>query len=265
MYAFNYVRVDSVKAAVKALRDHPEAKLIAGGMTLLPTLKLRLAQPSDLIDLGGIAELKTIKRDAKTLEIGATVTHAEVAGSPDVRGAIAALSALAGHIGDAQVRNRGTIGGSISNSDPAADYPAAVVGLGAIVHTDRRSIAGDDFFKGMFETALEPAEIVTRISFPIPERAGYAKFPNPASRYAVVGVMVTKTKQGVRVAVTGAGPSVFRVPEMEAALGRSFTPAALDGITVSAADFNDDLHASAAYRAHLVGVMAKRATAAATA
>ena len=265
MYTFNYQRAASVKAAVQALRDHPDAKLLAGGMTLLPTLKLRLAQPSDLIDLGGIAELKAIKRDAKTLEIGAMVTHAEVAGSADVRGAIAALSVLAGHIGDAQVRNRGTIGGSVSNSDPAADYPAALLGLGATVHTDRRSIAADDFFTGMFETALEPAEIVTRVSFPIPEKAGYAKFPNPASRYAVVGVMVAKTKQGIRVAVTGAGPSVFRVGEMEAALTRSFTPAALDGITVPADDLNDDLHASAAYRAHLVGVMAKRATAAAIA
>jgi len=265
MYAFNYQRADSVTAAVKALRDHPEAKLLAGGMTLLPTLKMRLAQPTDLIDLGGIAELRVIRRDAKTLEVGAMVTHGEVASSPDVRAAIAALSVLAGHIGDAQVRNRGTIGGSVSNSDPAADYPAALVGLGATVHTDRRSIAAEDFFKGMFETALEPAEIVTRVSFPIPERAGYAKFPNPASRYAVVGVMVAKTKQGVRVAVTGAGPSVFRVSAMEQALTRSFTPTALDGITVPADDFNEDLHASAAYRAHLVGVMARRATAAAIA
>jgi aerobic carbon-monoxide dehydrogenase medium subunit len=263
MYAFNYHRADSVKDAVAALREHPEAKLIAGGMTFLPTLKLRLAQPSDLIDLGRIGALKGIKHDGKALEIGAMTTHAEVAESADVRSAIPALSALAGHIGDAQVRNRGTIGGSVANSDPAADYPAALVALGATVHTDRRSIAADDFFLGMFETALERDEIVTRVSFPIPERAGYAKFPNPASRYAVVGVMVAKSKQDVRVGVTGAAASVFRASEMEAALGRNFTAAALAGIAVAADGLNEDLHASAEYRAHLVGVMARRALAAA--
>ena len=265
MYAFEYHPVEDVKAAVSALRDRPEAKLLAGGMTFLPTLKLRLARPTDLIDLGGIATLRGIRRDGKGIDIGAMTTHAEVASSRDVIDAIPALAALAGHIGDAQVRNRGTIGGSISNSDPAADYPAALAGLGATVHTDRRSIAADEFFKGMFETALARDEIVTRVSFPIPERAAYAKFANPASRYAVVGVLVAKTKQGVRVAVTGAGPSVFRIPEMEAALKRDFTPQAIAGISVDADALNDDVHASAAYRAHLVGVFAKRAITAAAA
>jgi carbon-monoxide dehydrogenase medium subunit len=263
MYAFEYHRPQDLKTAVSALRERLEAKLLAGGMTFLPTLKLRLASPSDLIDLGGVAELRGIRRNGNAIEIGATTTHADVAASRDVQTAIPALASLAGHIGDAQVRNRGTIGGSISNSDPAADYPAALVGLGATVHTDRRSISADDFFQGMFETALGRDEVVTRVSFPIPERAGYAKFANPASRYAVVGIMVARTRQGVRVAVTGAGPSVFRVPEMEAALKRDLVPQAIAGIVVSADDLNDDVHASAAYRAHLVGVFAKRAIAAA--
>ena len=187
----------------------------------------------------------------------------DVAASADVKSAIPALAVLADSIGDAQVRNRGTIGGSVANADPAADYPAAVVGLGATVQTDGRSIAADDFFTGMFETALNDGEVVTAVQFPVPKRAGYCKFPNPASRYAVVGVMVSEGAGGVRVAVTGAGPSVFRVPEMEKALSGKFAPESLDGLSVSADGLNSDIHASAEYRAHLVTVMAKRAVAAA--
>lgn len=189
--------------------------------------------------------------------------HARVASAPEVRELLPALADLAESIGDPQVRNRGTIGGSIANADPAADYPAAVVGLGATVHTNTRTIAGDDFFTGLFETALEPNELITAVSFPVPKRAAYMKFPNPASRYAIVGVMVSQGGDGVRVAVTGAGPNVFRVPEMEQALAGSFAPEAVEGITVPADGLNADLHASAAYRAHLTTVMAKRAVAAA--
>jgi carbon-monoxide dehydrogenase medium subunit len=232
-------------------------------MTLIPTLKQRLASPDKLVDLGGIGDLRGIKVSGDTVTIGAMTPHAMVAASKDVAKAIPALAHLADGIGDPQVRNRGTIGGSISNNDPAADYPAAVVGLGATVETTKRKIAGDAFFTGLFETALEPGEIVTAISFPIPEKAGYSKFPNPASRYAVVGVMVAKTKGGVRVAVTGAGPCVFRVAEMEKALTAKFSPDAVAGIKVPATNFNSDIHASAEYRAHLVTVMAKRAVAAA--
>ncbi|MCP5149551.1 MAG: xanthine dehydrogenase family protein subunit M [Ectothiorhodospiraceae bacterium] len=263
MYSFNYRRVSSVDEAVAALGKAEDGKLMAGGMTLLPTMKQRLAQPSDLIDLSGVGALAGIKREGNRIVIGAMTRHADVADSAEVRSAIPALAHLAGRIGDPQVRNRGTIGGSIANADPAADYPAAVVGLGATVHTNQREIAGDDFFTGMFDTALEDGEIITAVSFPVPEKAAYVKFPNPASRYAVVGVMVARTGGGVRVAVTGAGPSVFRVPAMEAALAKSFSAAALDGITVAADDLNTDIHASAEYRAHLVGVMAARAVAAA--
>jgi carbon-monoxide dehydrogenase medium subunit len=232
-------------------------------MTLIPTLKQRLASPSDLIDLGGISELSGISEKGGAIVIGATTTHAEVAASKTVKSKIPALAALAEGIGDPQVRHRGTIGGSIANNDPAADYPAGLLGLGATVKTDRREIAADDFFKGMFETALEDGEIVTSVSFPIPKKAGYAKFPNPASRYAVVGVMVAQGPAGTRVAVTGAGPSVFRVAAMEKALDGKFSPNAIEGISVPANGLNADIHASAEYRAHLVGVMARRAVAAA--
>lgn len=262
MYDFNYQRPKSVADAAK-LATAEEAKLVAGGMTLIPTLKQRLAQPSDLIDLGAIGELKGIKKDGNAIVIGAMTPHADVAASAEVKKAIPALAALADGIGDPQVRNRGTIGGSIANADPAADYPAAVVALGATVITNKRKIAGDEFFKGLFETALESGEIVTGVSFPIPEKAAYAKFPNPASRYAVVGVFVAKAGGGVRVAVTGAGPSVFRLKDAEAALGKSFSAGALEGIKVAAGSLNSDIHASAEYRAHLVGVMAKRAVQAA--
>jgi carbon-monoxide dehydrogenase medium subunit len=263
MYDFNYHRPKSVADALKQLGAAEDGKLVAGGMTLIPTLKQRLARPSDLVDLAAIGELKGIKREGNALVIGAMTPHAEVAASAEVRKAIPALAHLADGIGDPQVRNRGTIGGSIANADPAADYPAGVVGLGATVVTNKRKIAGDEFFKGLFETALQEGELVTAVSFPIPEKAGYSKFPNPASRYAVVGVFVAKTAGGVRVAVTGAGPSVFRVKEMEAALGKDFSPKAVEGIKVAAKGLNSDIHASAEYRAHLVTVMAKRAVQAA--
>jgi carbon-monoxide dehydrogenase medium subunit len=263
MYDFTYHKPASLADAAKTLKSAEDGKLMAGGMTLIPTLKQRLAHPSDVIDLGQIAELKGIKREGNAIVIGAMTRHADVAASDIVRGAIPALAHLADGIGDPQVRNRGTIGGSIANADPAADYPSAVVALGATVRTDRRTIAGDDFFKGLFETALDEGEIVTAVSFPIPEKAAYMKFPNPASRYAIVGVFVARTGGGVRVAVTGAGPSVFRVAAMEQALAKSFSPDAIKDIHVKADDLNSDIHASAEYRAHLVTVMARRAVAAA--
>ena len=263
MYNFNYHRPSSVADAAKTVSGAEEGKLVAGGMTLIPTLKQRLARPSDLVDLGRIAELKGIKKEGNTIVVGAMTKHADVASSDVVKGAIPALAALADGIGDPAVRNRGTIGGSIANNDPAADYPSAVVALNATVVTNKRKIAADDFFKGMFETALEPGEIVTAVQFPIPEKAAYQKFPNPASRYAVVGVFVAKGPAGVRVAVTGAGPVVFRQKEMEAALGKSFAPDAVASIKQPASGLNSDIHASADYRAHLVTVMAKRAVAAA--
>jgi aerobic carbon-monoxide dehydrogenase medium subunit len=232
-------------------------------MTLIPTLKQRLARPSDLIDLGRIAELKGIKREGNAVVIGAMTRHVEVATSDVVKSAIPALAHLAEGIGDPQVRNRGTIGGSIANNDPAADYPSAVLALNATVITNKRKIAADDFFKGMFETALAPDEIVTAVSFPQAEKAGYSKFPNPASRYAVVGVFVARAGGQVRVAVTGAGPVVFRQKDMEAALAKSWSPDAVAAVKQSANGLNSDIHASAEYRAHLVTVMAKRAVAAA--
>ena len=263
MYEFNYHRPTSVADAKKILEKGESARILAGGMTLLPTMKLRLSQSSDLVDLAGIDALQGIRVNAGHLEIGAMVRHADVADNKDVKRTIPALAELAGLVGDAQVRNRGTIGGSLSSSDPAADYPAAVLGLGATIRTDQREIAADDYFLGMFETALESNEIIVTVRFPKPKRAAYAKFPNPASRYAVVGVFVAETDGGVRVAVTGAGACAFREPAMEAALGKDFSAAALDGIEVDAADLNGDLHASPEYRAHLVGVMAKRAVIAA--
>jgi carbon-monoxide dehydrogenase medium subunit len=263
MYNFNYHSPSSIADAAKAVQSASEGKLVAGGMTLIPTLKQRLAKPSDLVDLAKIGELKGIKKDGNSIVIGAMTKHVEVATSDVVRSAIPGLAALAEHIGDPAVRNRGTIGGSIANNDPAADYPSAVVALGATVITNKRKIAADDFFKGMFETALEPGEIITAVQFPIPEKAAYSKFPNPASRYAIVGVFVAKTGSGVRVAVTGAGPGVFRQKDMEAALGKSFAPDAVANIKVSPSGLNGDIHASPEYRAHLVTVMAKRAVAAA--
>ena len=262
MYNFNYLRPSSLADAAKAAAG-ADAKVLAGGQTLLPTMKQRLAQPSDLVDLGAIAELKGIKMDGNNLVIGAMTTHAEVAKSSVVKGAIPALAVLADGIGDPQVRNRGTIGGSISNNDPAADYPAGLVGLGATVVTNKRKIAADDFFKGMFETTLDPGEIVTAVSFPKPDKAAYMKFPQPASRFALVGVFVSKSGGNVRVAVTGAGPKVFRQADMEKALAANFTADAIKNVKQAASGLNSDIHGSADYRAHLVGVMARRAVAAA--
>lgn len=261
MYDFNYHRPSSVDEAVGLLTE--DAKVLAGGQSLLPTMKMRLAQPSDMVDLSGIPALSEISADGSSVTVGAMATHASVASSSAVAGAIPALADLASGIGDAQVRNMGTIGGSVANADPAADYPAALVGLGATVHTNSRSIAADDFFTGIFETDLAENEIVTKVTFPVPQAAAYVKFANPASRYAIVGVFVARTADGVRVAVTGAGGSVFRASEMEAALNGNFSASALDGIAVASDDLNSDLHASAEYRAHLVSVMAKRAVQAA--
>jgi carbon-monoxide dehydrogenase medium subunit len=264
MHDFQYHRPASASDAAGLVASKGEAKIVAGGMTLIPTLKQRLAQPSDLIDLGGIAELKGVKAEGAGITIGAMTTHADVHRSAEVQKAIPALAVLAGGIGDPQVRNRGTIGGSVANSDPAADYPAAVLALGATIRTNKREIKADDFFKGMFETALQDGEIITAIHFPKPDKAGYSKFPNPASRYAIVGVFVAKAGSGVRVAVTGAGPCAFRSKELESALAASFTPDAAKAVKIKADDFNSDLHATAAYRAHLVSVMASRAVAAAS-
>jgi len=259
MYDFNYHRPSTIDEAKQILSSNDEAKLLAGGMTLLPTMKMRLARPSDLVDLSGIDELNGITDSGDAIVIGAMTRHADVAASDVVRGAIPALADLADAIGDAQVRNRGTIGGSIANSDPAADYPAAVLGLNATIKTDQREIAADDYFKGMFETALDEGEVVVSVSFPKPKKAAYAKFPNPASRYAVAGVMVADTADGVRVAVTGAGACAFRAGEFEDALNASFSADSIAGLAIDANDLNSDIHASAAYRAHLVGVMAARA------
>jgi carbon-monoxide dehydrogenase medium subunit len=262
VYPFEYVKAKSLKEAGALLAANPEAKLLAGGMTLIPTLKARLARPTHLIDIGGLEELAAIKVRKGVLTVGAGATHCAVAASPVVRRAVPALAKLASVIGDPQVRNCGTIGGSVANNDPAADYPAAVLGLAATVVTNRREIAADDFFQGMFATALEDGEIVTRIAFPVTKRAAYAKFPHPASGYAMTGVFVAETASGVRVAVTGAGPGVFRWREAEAALAADMSPAALDGLTVKAEGLNEDIHASKEYRANLVKVMAKRAVAA---
>jgi carbon-monoxide dehydrogenase medium subunit len=262
MYDFAYHKPASVADAVKLLAD-PDAKAISGGHTLLPALKHRLNKPTALVDLSGIAELRGIRRVGNAIVIGALTRHVEVATSAEVAAAIPALAYLAGHIGDVQVRNRGTIGGSVSNNDPAADYPAAVLGLGATVHTSSRKIAADDFFQGMFTTALEPGEILTAIEFPIVDKAGYAKMKNPASRYVMAGVFVSKAGGAVRVAVNGAGPCVFRQAAMEAALTANWSPDAVAGIKQAPDDLNSDIHGSAEYRAHLVTVMAKRAVAAA--
>ncbi|MFO1050115.1 MAG: xanthine dehydrogenase family protein subunit M [Geminicoccaceae bacterium] len=263
MYEFSYHRPASVADAASLLASHEDAKLLAGGQTYLPTLKQRLAQPSDLIDLGGIAELKGIKEEGGGITIGAMTRHADVAHSEVVKRVIPALAALAELIGDPAVRNRGTIGGSISNNDPAADYPGAVLALNAKIRTNKREIAADAFFTAMFETALARDEIVTAVHFPKADKAAYEKFPNPASRYSMAGVFVARTGNGVRVGVTGAGPTAFRWIDAENALAGNFSPAALDGLTLAADRLNSDLHASAEYRANLVKVMAKRAVAAA--
>ncbi len=258
MYAFELHHAKSVADAA-ALLAKTGGKALAGGQSLVAAMKLRLAQPGHVVDLSGVAELKGIRREGDHLTIGAMTRHAEVASSDVVKGAIPALAALAEGIGDRQVRNMGTLGGSLANNDPAADWPAGVLGLGATVVTNKRKIAADDFFKGMYETALGADEIIVSVSFPVPKKAAYAKFPNPASRFALVGVLVAQTGSGVRVAVTGAASAVFRCKPIEDALAKSWTAAAAKAVKVSATDLNSDLHGSPAYRAHLVSVMAARA------
>ena len=257
MQAFNYSSPASVADVKAALAAGGQA--LAGGQSLIAAMKLGLNSPEKLVDLSGVAALRGITVAGGMVKIGAMTTHAEVAASADVKKAIPALADLAGKIGDRQVRNRGTIGGSIANADPAACYPAAVVGLGATIHTDQREIAADDFFQGLFTTALQPGEVVTAVSFPVPEKAAWQKFKQPASRFSLVGVFVSKGPKGVRVAVTGAGPSVFRVADLEKRLAANWSAAALNGATVSADGLNTDLHGSAEYRAALIPVLAARA------
>jgi len=266
MYDFHYHRPKTLADAVGLLKGKDEARPMSGGMTLIPTLKQRLAKPSDVVDLGGIKDLAGIKVEGNNVVVGGMTRHADVASSADVKGAIPALAYLAGHIGDPQVRNRGTIGGSIANNDPNADYPAACLGLGATIITNKRRIAADDFFTGMFSTALEDGEIITKVSFPIAKKAAYEKFKHPASGFALVGVFVSKRGADIRVAVTGAGANgVFRVKSFEEALKKRFAAKSIEGMTIPANGMNSDIHASPEYRAHLVGVMARRALAKATA
>jgi carbon-monoxide dehydrogenase medium subunit len=264
MYAIEFHQPKTLTDASSALAASG-GRLLAGGQSLIAAMKLRLAQPGTLIDLAAIPGLDTISRDDGRLTIGAMTTHAKIASSDVVKAALPALAAVAAGIGDRQVRNMGTLGGSLANNDPAADWPAAVLGCGATVRTDKRAIAADDFFKGMFETALAADEIITAVEFPLAKRAGYAKFPNPASRFALVGVFVCERADGdVRVAVTGAAPAVFRATAIEHALRGRFTPDAVKGVAIAADGLNSDLHASADYRAHLVSVMASRAVDACT-
>jgi|ERR1700674_1395867 aerobic carbon-monoxide dehydrogenase medium subunit len=260
MYAFEFHHPSNVNEAA-ALLAKSQGKLVAGGQSLVAAMKLRLANPGVLVDLSGIAELRGIKSDGKALVIGATTRHAQVAESRDVKEVIPALATLAEGIGDRQVRNMGTIGGALANNDPAACYPAAVLGLGATVRTNKRTIAADDFFKGMYATALQDDEIITAVSFPVPQRAAYIKFRNPASHFAMVGVFVSQGTDGVRVAVTGAGAGVFRVKAMEQALAKNFSADAVKAIAVPASELNSDMHASAEYRSHLITVLTGRAVA----
>lgn len=259
MYSFTLERPTSTDQAVQHLANG--ARPLAGGQTMLASMKLRLADPGQVVDLGAIPDLAGIKRDGNTFVIGAMTRHAQVAANADIRAALPALANLAGNIGDRQVRAMGTLGGSVANNDPAACYPAAVLGLGATVNTTQRSMAADDFFQGMFTTALEENELITSIAFPVVENAAYIKFRQPASRFALVGVFVAKTANGVRVAITGGGNGVFRHAGLEAALTNTFTPHAVEGVVIDAADFSSDLHASSAYRANLVKVLTQRAVA----
>lgn len=261
MSAIAYHRPSSVAEAAKLAQGDPDARILAGGQSLLPSMKLGLLVPSAFIDLGTVGELRGIRADRKSVSIGAMTTHAAVAASPEITAGIPSLAMLAGGIGDAQVRNRGTIGGSLANSDPAADYPAAVLALNATIRTNRRALPADGFFKGLFETALAPGEIITAVEFPVPSRAAYAKFRQPASRFALVGVFVAQTSSGVRVAVTGAGSCAFRVKALEDALTRKFAAQSCDGISIPPDNLNTDIHASAEYRAHLIPVLARRAMA----
>jgi aerobic carbon-monoxide dehydrogenase medium subunit len=259
MFAFQYRKAKTLKEAVDVLAKDDEAKPLSGGMTLIPTLKARLAQPTQLIDLNGLYELSGIEVKGDVLSIGAVTRHQQVATSKVVKDAIPALAALASGIGDPQVRNRGTLGGSVANNDPAADYPSAVLGLDAKVITNKREIAAEDFFQGMFATALEPGELIVRIAFPQPKKAAYAKFPHPATGYAMAGVFVAQTADGIRVAVTGAGPGVFRWSDAEQALAKKMDAAAIEKLTLAADDLNEDMHGTREYRAQLAKVMALRA------
>ncbi len=263
MHPFDYHRPANLKDALALGTQKAEGKFLAGGQSLVQAMKLRLSAPTDLIDLNALGDLKALKAESGSVTIGAMVRHAEVASSSAVAKAIPALAALAGMIGDRQVRHMGTIGGSLANNDPAADYPAAVLGLGATIVTSKRKIEADKFFKGLYETALEPGELITSVVFPVPRRAAYMKFKNPASRFAIVGVFVADFAGGARVGVTGAGPSAFRQVDMEKALTAKFAPESVAGIKVKADGLNNDLHASPEYRAHLVTVMARRAVEAA--
>jgi carbon-monoxide dehydrogenase medium subunit len=261
MYDFVYERPKSLAEAVQLLKSDPEAKALAGGQTFIPVLKQRLNKPTKVVDLGGLG-LAGITATGNTIAIGGMTTHGEIAASPDIRKRIPGLADMASWIGDIQVRHRGTMGGALANNDPSACYPAAVLAIGATIKTDRRSIKADDFFLGMFTSALEPDELITAVEFPIPEKSAYEKFRNPASRYAIVGVFVARGPVGVRVAITGAGQNgVFRQTEMEAALEKNWSPDAIANIRTPSADLNSDIHASAEYRAHLITVMAKRAVA----
>jgi carbon-monoxide dehydrogenase medium subunit len=266
MYNFTFHRPTTVRQAAGLLARNPDAKLLAGGHSLLPVMKQRLAQPSALIDLSLVEGMSGVEIKGRSVVIGAMTRHADVANSQVLKEAMPALAAVPDSIGDPQVRNRGTIGGSIANNDPNADYPAALLGLGATIITNKRRIAADDYFQGMFTTALEDGEIITKVSFPIVKKAGYEKFKHPASGFALVGVFVSKRASEIRVAVTGAGANgVFRVPSFEEALKKRFAPKSLEGMSIPATGMNSDIHASPEYRAHLVGVLARRALAKATA
>ena len=264
MYGFDYQRPASRDAA-KAAASGADARYLAGGQSLIQAMRLRLSQSERLVDLGGIADLKAIKVDASGVTLGAMATHASVGANADVRRVIPALAELAGGIGDPMVRNMGTIGGSIANADPAACYPAAVLGLNATIHTDRRTIAADAFFTGLYETALQAGELITAVTFPTPQKAAYEKYKQPASRFALIGVCVAQTGGGVRVAVTGAKSHVFRATQIEQALAKSFTPEAAKAVKMPTTDVNADLHGSAEYRAAMISVIAARAVAAALA
>jgi carbon-monoxide dehydrogenase medium subunit len=265
MYPFTFHRPTTVRQAANLLAKNADAKLLAGGHSLIPVMKLRLASPPMLIDLSQVEGLSGIELKGRSIVVGAMTRHADVVNSKVVQENFPALAAVPDSIGDPHVRNVGTIGGSIANNDPNADYPAACLGLGATIVTNKRKIPADDYFKGLFETALEPDEIITKVSFPIPAKAAYQKFKHPASGFALVGVFVSKRGSNIRVAVTGAGADgVFRVPAFEEALKKRFSPKSLDGLTIKPDGLNSDIHAGAEYRAHLIGVLAHRAVAAAT-
>ncbi|HWM81512.1 MAG TPA: xanthine dehydrogenase family protein subunit M [Pseudolabrys sp.] len=260
MYAFTYHRPTTVRQAANLLAKNPEAKLLAGGHSLVPVMKQRLAAPSVIVDLNKVEGISGVELKGRSIVIGALTRHADVANSPVVKEHMPALAGVPGSIGDPQVRNRGTIGGSIANNDPNADYPAACLGLGATIVTNKRRISADDFFTGMFSTALEENEIIVKVQFPIARKAAYEKFKHPASGFALVGVFVSKRSSDIRVAVTGAGANgVFRVTAFEEALKKRFASKSLEGLTVSPDEMSSDIHAGAEYRAHLVGVLARRA------